>query len=266
MIRIPDDHPRAGSLRIREKLIEGFDQGVVTTAGLIAHGRGEAFDYILGEETSSAALRAMQASASTLLGAEKAVISVNGIVAALSANDVVRLANASGAAIEVNLFYRSSYREKLISRILEEAGAKEILGVGKDASGRIPELNSERRRVDPRGILKADVVLVPLEDGDRTEALVKLGKKVIAIDLNPFSRTARKATITIVDNLTRAVPKLAEIAESLAEQDAKKRMEILHSYDNKKNLAESIKLVEKRLAESAGTINVISREVGQHEF
>ena len=33
--------------------------------------------------------------------------------------------------------------------------------------------------------MKADTVLVPLEDGDRTEALVKMGKTVVAIDLNP---------------------------------------------------------------------------------
>lgn len=266
MIKIPDDHPRAESLHIREKLIEGFDQGIVTTAGLIAHGRGEAFDYILGEETTKAALKAMQASASALLGAERAVISVNGNVAALAEKDVVRLANASGAMIEINLFYRSSYREKAIAKVLEEAGAKEILGVGKDASGRIPELNSERRRVDPRGILEADVVLVPLEDGDRTEALVKLGKKVIAIDLNPFSRTAQKATITIVDNLTRALPKLVQMTETLAGKNTKTRMEILHSYDNKENLAESIKLVKKRLAKTAETINALSQGVEGHEF
>jgi 4-phosphopantoate--beta-alanine ligase len=58
---------------------------------------------------------------------------------------------------------------------------------------------SDRRMVDPDGIYIADVVLVPLEDGDRTEALVKMGKKVIAIDLNPLSRTSQKASITIVE-------------------------------------------------------------------
>mgnify|MGYP006179153607 CR=1 FL=1 len=35
----------------------------------------------------------------------------------------------------------------------------------------------ERRRVDPEGIFIADTVFVPLEDGDRTEALAKMGKK-----------------------------------------------------------------------------------------
>ncbi|NIM45309.1 MAG: DUF137 domain-containing protein, partial [Nitrososphaeria archaeon] len=65
------------------------------------------------------------------------------------------------------------------------------LGVGETSSARIPELRSERRKVDARGIYSADVVLVPLEDGDRTEALRRMGKSVIAIDLNPLSRTAR---------------------------------------------------------------------------
>lgn len=50
------------------------------------------------------------------------------------------------------------------------------------------------------------MVLVPLEDGDRTEALRRMGKTVIAIDLNPLSRTSRAANITIVDNVIRAVP------------------------------------------------------------
>ena len=71
----------------------------------------------------------------------------------------------------------------------------------------IPELQSERRRVDLSGIMKADTVLVPLEDGDRTEALVKMGKTVVAIDLNPMSRTARSANITIVDNAIRVYTK-----------------------------------------------------------
>ena len=33
-------------------------------------------------------------------------------------------------------------------------------------------------------------ILVPLEDGDRCEALVNMGKTVVVIDLNPLSRSA----------------------------------------------------------------------------
>lgn len=95
----------------------------------------------------------------------------------------------------------------------------------------------------------ADVVLVPLEDGDRTEALVRMGKKVIAVDLNPLSRTAQKASITIVDNIVRAAPTLAEIAKELRKEGKEKCELILASFDNRKNLAESIALINKRLSE-----------------
>jgi 4-phosphopantoate--beta-alanine ligase len=263
--KIPSEHPRAESLRIREKLVEHYHKGVVATAGLIAHGRGEAFDYILGEKTTKPALNAMEVAAATLLTAEKAVISVNGNTAALAAEETVRLANVTKAKIEVNLFYRSLERELKIKELLEKSGAHKVLGVGEDASARIPELGSERRRVDPRGILVADVVLVPLEDGDRTEALVKMGKKVMAIDLNPLSRTSQKATITIVDNVVRATPKLVEAAGKL-KQDLKKCHEILLNFDNKKNLAESITLIKERLSKIAETGDYLALEDEKHEL
>ena len=58
-------------------------------------------------------------------------------------------------------------------------------------------------------------MLVPLEDGDRVEALQRMGKLTIAVDLNPLSRTSQKATVTIVDNVVRAIPNLTSIAEEL---------------------------------------------------
>jgi len=250
-MRIPPDHPRAKSLETREKLIEQYAKGVVTPAGLIAHGRGEAFDYLLGEKTTSLALKAIEAGAAAMLLAEKPVISVNGNVAALAAEDVTKLSQVTEAKIEVNLFYRSLERERAIQKLLEKAGAKEILGVGKNASARIPELSSERRRVDPTGIYVADVVLVPLEDGDRTQALVKMGKKVIAVDLNPLSRTAQKASITIVDNIVRAAPKLTEAAKELKKEDKKRCKRILANFDNRKNLNESIILINEKLSKLA---------------
>jgi len=250
-MKIPPGHPRAESLRTREKLIEQCRKGVVTPSGLVAHGRGEAFDYLLGEKTSTSALKAIKAAASALLMARKPVISVNGNVAALVAEDIVKLSQVAEARIEVNLFYRSLSRERAIRKLLEEAGAQEVLGVGEDASARIPELGSERRRVDPRGIYAADAVLVPLEDGDRTEALVKMGKKVIAVDLNPLSRTATRASITIVDNIVRAAPRLSEVALELKKEDGKKSKSILASFNNQKNLGESVKLINERLSKLA---------------
>ena len=85
---------------------------------------------------------------------------------------------------------------------------KRFLGTNPKSSRRISGLDSARRIVDSNGIYKADVVLVPLEDGDRTIALKKAGKKVITFDLNPLSRTAKTADITIVDNVVRAINKL----------------------------------------------------------
>lgn len=250
-IGIPQNHPRAESLRIREKIIKHLKSGVVASAGLIAHGRGEAFDYILGEETTQPALKAIKAAAATLLTAEYPVISVNGNAAALVSKDIVELSKITKAKIEVNLFYRSSEREIAIKKVLEEAGATEVLGVDEAASARISEVGSERRRVDPKGILIADVVLVPLEDGDRTEALVRMGKKVIAIDLNPLSRTAQFATITIVDNIVRAIPTLIEIVDKLKTKNKKKLENIASTFDNKKTLGEAIDIIHRRLSKLA---------------
>ena len=55
------------------------------------------------------------------------------------------------------------------------------------------------------------MLLVPLEDGDRCEALVAMGKTVIVIDLNPWSRSARSASVTIVDELTRVADNMLGI-------------------------------------------------------
>jgi len=247
---VPKSHPRYESLITREKLIQGFKEGYVAVAGLIAHGRGECFDYLIGEHTIEPAARAIRAAAAALLLAKHPVISVNGNVAALVPEDVVRLAEATGAKIEVNLFYRTEERARKIAEVLRRAGAKEVLGVD-DATATIPELESERRRVSPKGILVADVVLVPLEDGDRTEALRKLGKTVVTIDLNPLSRTARAANITIVDNVVRAMPKLVEEASRLREVKKEELENILRDYDNNAILQDVLRHIIKRLEELA---------------
>ena len=79
---IPSDHPRARSLYIREMLVDGFRRGLVVPEGLIAHGRGEAYDYLLGERTTETAQRAIKAAAAMLLLSSRPVISVNGNTAA----------------------------------------------------------------------------------------------------------------------------------------------------------------------------------------
>jgi len=76
-----------------------------------------------------------------------------------------------------------------------------------------------------------------------------MGKKVIAIDLNPLSRTAQFATITIVDNIVRAMPTLVEVAEKLGKEDPRKLETILTDFSNKRNLSEAINFINQRLSE-----------------
>lgn len=252
-IELPNDHPRYQSLLMRERLVEGYEHSVVAGAGLIAHGRGEAFDYLLGEATAPFAVKAMYAAASAFLLAKRPVISVNGNVAALCPKELVLFSQASGAPLEINLFYRTVERELTIERLLKEAGAQTIFGVGAEASGRVPEIGSERRRVDPRGIEIADLVFVPLEDGDRTEALVRMGKTVITVDLNPLSRTSRTATITIVDNIARVLPAITEAIKGLRQHATSELHDILNRFENRGNLSECLSFLSDRLQSLART-------------
>ena len=91
-MKIPKSHPRYASLVRREKLVQGWKDGIVVPEGLIAQGRGEAFDYLFGEETTAPALVAEKAAAAFLLTAKRPAISVNGNVAALAPREIVRLA------------------------------------------------------------------------------------------------------------------------------------------------------------------------------
>ena len=190
-IDVPEDHPRYESLLTRHRIEEGVEKGITSKQGLIAEGRGEAFDYLLGEESIESADAAERAAAAQLLLADHPVLSVNGNVAALVAAEIVDLAEAVNADIEVNLFHRTEERMEAIAAHLREHGASEVKGLTAD--GRIPGLSHERAKVDSDGIGDADVVVVPLEDGDRAEALAAEGKTEIVIDLNPLSRSAHTA-------------------------------------------------------------------------
>ena len=75
---IPDSHPRKDSLLARAKLTEAAVEGLLAESAMIAHGRGEAFDYLLGEKTSESASQAIRETAARLLNAERPVISLNG--------------------------------------------------------------------------------------------------------------------------------------------------------------------------------------------
>ncbi len=246
-IDIPRSHPRYRSLLVREKLVEGFEKGLVVPQGLIAHGRGEAFDYILGEKTHDFALAAEKASVAWMLLAERPVISVNGNYAALAAEGIARLAEATGAVVEVNLFYRTEERVRKIYGYLREAGVPNLLSPDCEKT-RVPGLESARGIVCAEGIASSDFVLLAIEDGDRTEALVSWGKPVAAIDLNPFSRTAQKATITIVDEAIRATENMAEIAGSLRGAAKSELQSIINSYNNRVILQKAFQAMLERLS------------------
>jgi 4-phosphopantoate--beta-alanine ligase len=228
-IELPESHPRYESLLTRHRIEHGVDLGITSRQGLIAQGRGEAYDYLLGEETIPSADDAARAAAAHLLLADHAVLSINGNVAALVPGEMVDLAAATGADLEVNLFNRTEERMQAIVDHLREHGAEEVKGLTAD--GRIPGLDHERAKVDADGIGDADVVLVPLEDGDRAEALAEMGKTELVIDLNPLSRSARSATVPIVDNIIRAVPTITDHARDLADASDADLQGIVEDFD-----------------------------------
>jgi len=248
---IPKSHPRVKSLLIRKKLVDGFDNGLVAKEGLLAQGRGEAFDYLLGEKTGKAAIQAIRAAAAQLLIAELPVISVNGNIAALCPREIVRLSKQVKAKLEVNLFYANEQRKQAIIKTLKKNGAKEILGSKITSSKKLSGIDSARRIVDKDGIFVADVVVVPLEDGDRTMALRKDGKIVITFDLNPLSRTAETANITIVDNITRAIDLLITESKKLSKKNEKTLQKIIDDFDNKKNLRDNVIQIKNNLTRRA---------------
>ena len=228
---IPKSHPRYTSLKTRDLIVNGIKKGITSIHGLIAHGRGEAFDYLLGEKTNDFAKKPIEAGAALLLTAKNPVVSVNGNTAALVPKELIKLSKLINAPLEINIFHSSREREIKIKNYLINKGAKNVLLPNKKY--KIKFLDSNRKYVNPNGILKADVVFVPLEDGDRTEALIKNGKKVITIDLNPLSRTAQKATITIVDNIARAMPLLIKTIKQYEKYDIRTLKRIIENYNNK---------------------------------
>lgn len=243
MSDVPKSHPRYESLKTRDKIVEGVEKGVTSIHGLMAHGRGEAFDYLIGEKTNDFAKKSIDPACAMLLLANYPVISVNGNVAALVAKDLVKLSKMIDAKIEVNIFHTSSKREKDIKKELMRNGAKDVLLSSK--KHQIKFIDSNRRFVNEKGILKADVVLVPLEDGDRCEALIKNKKKVITVDLNPLSRTSRTATITIVDNIVRAIKLMQDRIKILKKKDDSYLKRVIKSYDNKAALRKAKEKIKK---------------------
>jgi len=293
-MNIPRSHPRYESLMMRERIVEGLAAGITAREGLIAHGRGEAFDYLIGEKTRSFGLDAERAAVAFLLKAARPVISINGNVAVLCPGKLVELAGLVGADLEINIFYRTGERMRRIAGAMQKAGAVlpgcpepggylremdpesrvELLGLEPD--DRIPGLEHERGLCTKCGIGSADVVLVPLEDGDRAEALRRMGKTVLAVDLNPLSRTAKTAHVTIIDHVNRAVNNMIGFAREFRDSstlkkplkthgrkehggrnDGRMRLaagldEIIRGYDNERVIAGALRFMAHRLEELAG--------------
>ncbi len=208
-------HPRYASLLMRHRLEVAARKGMLADSAMIAHGRGEAFDYLLGERTTESAARAARQALATLQAAERPVLSINGNVAALACDEMLQLADHLSCPVEVNIFYRTPERMEAILGHMNERNRAlgltvPVLGHAPDAQ--IPGLKGPRAACHRDGLLNSDAVLVPLEDGDRCNALVAMGKSVIVVDLNPLSRSAQQGTITIVDEVSRALNTMLELA------------------------------------------------------
>lgn len=241
---IPKTHPRYESLLLRDKIVKASQKGYLADSAMIAHGRGEAFDYLIGEKTVYPAKRAMYVAVATLLLSNNPVISVNGNATALAIDEIIDLANEINAKIEINLFYRTDERVKLITKLYRDHGYKDILGSLDDDIEYLNDIQNNRATASKTGIYAADTILIPLEDGDRAEILKKSGKKIITIDLNPLSRTSKMSDISIMDNIVRAVPFMTKIAKDLKTQDKEVLISMINDFDNNENLKESTEQIK----------------------
>lgn len=241
---IPKSHPRYESLLLRDKIVKAYEKGYLADSGMIAHGRGEAFDYLIGEKTTYPAKRAMYVAVAAMLLSKNPVISVNGNATALAIDEIIEFAKAVNAKIEINLFYRTDERVKIITQLYRDRGYKDILGTLDDEIEYINDIKNPRASASKRGIYTADTILVPLEDGDRAEILVKGGKNIITIDLNPLSRTSKMSDVSIMDNIVRALPFMTRIAEDLKTQDKKLLLDMIEEFDNEENLKDSLKQIK----------------------
>ena len=111
MSEIPKSHPRYNSLVSRERLVKASKDGLLAESAMIAHGRGEAFDYLLGEKTSISALKSIKEVAGRLRRAKNPVISVNGNTAVLAGEELIKIAANKNVNIICQKPFTNSYSE-----------------------------------------------------------------------------------------------------------------------------------------------------------
>lgn len=240
------DHPRYESLVYREKIVEAHKNGILADSGMIAHGRGETFDYLIGEKTTDNSLNTIEVAGCYFLTGKHPVLSVNGNTTALVAEEIAELSKLLDIPVEINLYYRTPDRITCIEKVYNDLGVEEILGTDDDDFIDTPDLNGPRSPVSIKGISNADVIFIPLEDGDRAEKLSDLDKKIINVDLNPLSRTAQTSTVTIVDNIVRVMPLLIKSVNKLMDYDKKELMNRIDKFSNEDNLRNAIYDIIKR--------------------
>ena len=249
-MEIPTSHPRYKSLLLRHQLIDGFKVGLVTDSGLIAHGRGEALDYLIGEKTCDFAQAAIAVTSAMILKAKNPVFSVNGNSASIAGKEIVELQKVCPhLTLEVNLFYHSDERSQKIADHLKTLGATHVVESCDNPAAILPGIESPRRKLNAAGMAKADLVLVAIEDGDRCEALVKAGYQVVSIDLNPMSRTAQATQVTIVDELTRVITALMSQLQHDETISAEQLSCRIADYDNGKILNSAVSAIRNGFAQ-----------------
>ena len=113
-------HPRYESLLKRHNLEIAASMGMLADSALIAHGRGEAFDYLLGEKTSENAFLATKNALAHLSAAKRPIITINGNTAALAGKELMQIANYLNCPVEINIFYRTDDRISAMVKHLED--------------------------------------------------------------------------------------------------------------------------------------------------
>ena len=207
-------HPRYASLLRRHLIEEAAAEGLLAGSAMIAHGRGEAYDYLLGERTTASAASATREAYARLRAAKHPVISVNGNTVALAGRDLLHLAASLSCPVEVNIFYRTQARmDGLISRLerwCEEDGL-DVEVLGRRTDGRIAGLEGPRAQCDAAGIAAATWCWSPWKTATVAKRWWRWARRC-SWWISTLSRTARTASVTIVDEVGRVAKALREHA------------------------------------------------------